>query len=226
MDSSNKMRSFIYLAVSAFAAFAAAQGTDNAFNVPPGGYDFTAGQPTNLEWTPSTSGTVTLKLQIGKDITPNSGEVIASNIPNSGTYSFVPPVTADPDTEYTVEIIDDNDPENFNFTPTFNVENPNFEETTSAAPTTTEAPTTSSTTEATTTSDSETSTTDASTTGTTMITSSASATESSTATDSESSTGTSTAEPTVQTTTAPGAGANLKVHGGMFALVAGVMAAL
>lgn len=72
------MRSFIYIAVSAFAAFAAAQTKDNAFNVPKGGYEFTAGEPTNLNWDPTTSGTITLKLQTSTDITPESGEVIAS----------------------------------------------------------------------------------------------------------------------------------------------------
>ena len=72
------MRSFMYMAVSAFAAFAAAQSNDNPFNVPNEGYDFTAGEPTTVTWDPTTDGTITLKLQIGTDITPESGIVIAS----------------------------------------------------------------------------------------------------------------------------------------------------
>lgn len=68
------MRSILYLAVSAFAALAAA--ADNPFNIPSHGYDFTAGSATTLSWKPTTSGTVTLKLQWGS-VTPTSGEVIA-----------------------------------------------------------------------------------------------------------------------------------------------------
>lgn len=72
------MRSAIYLAIGAFAAFAAAQGsTENAFLNPPGGYQFAAGKPTELSWTPSTDGTVTLKLQKGENTTPQDGIVIA-----------------------------------------------------------------------------------------------------------------------------------------------------
>lgn len=70
------MRSSIYVAVSAFAALVAAQ-TDNPFNVPSGGYDFTSGEPTTIKWTPTTDSTVTLKLQVGTNIRPDSGEIIA-----------------------------------------------------------------------------------------------------------------------------------------------------
>jgi hypothetical protein len=67
------MRSIFYLAISALAAVAAAQ---NPFSHPEGGFDFEAGKPTTIAWEPTTGGTVTIKLQKGDDITPNSGIII------------------------------------------------------------------------------------------------------------------------------------------------------
>jgi hypothetical protein len=69
------MRSIFCFALSAFAVLAAA--ADNAFNVPQGGYKFTAGQPTTLSWKATTKATVTLKLQKASDVTPDSGIVLA-----------------------------------------------------------------------------------------------------------------------------------------------------
>lgn len=66
--------------LSLFALLAAAiaqQGSgDNAFRIPPGGISFTAGQPATISWTPSTGGTVTLKLREGASSTLNPGTVI------------------------------------------------------------------------------------------------------------------------------------------------------
>ncbi|PGH35213.1 hypothetical protein GX50_01909 [[Emmonsia] crescens] len=116
------MRSAIYLAIGAFAAFAAAQGsTENAFLNPPGGYQFAAGKPTELSWTPSTDGTVTLKLQKGENTTPQDGIVIAAGIPNDGSYAYTPSASLGPGTDYNIQIIDDENPDNFNFTPKFSV---------------------------------------------------------------------------------------------------------
>ncbi|KAK2861432.1 hypothetical protein FQN49_004211, partial [Arthroderma sp. PD_2] len=107
------MRSVLYLALAA---------VENAFQVPPGGYDFTAGKPTTLTWAPSTEGTVTIKLQMTRDITPGSGIVLGSNLPNSGSFSFTPSAGLVEGKDYTIEIIDDQDPSNYNFTPTFTVD--------------------------------------------------------------------------------------------------------
>lgn len=73
---------FAYIAVSAFAAVVSAQlgGTENPFKVPQGGYEFNAGEPTTIRWDPTTDGTVTLKLQYGDDITPNSGIILAGEL--------------------------------------------------------------------------------------------------------------------------------------------------
>ena len=68
--------------LSLFALFAAAiaqQGSgDNAFKIPPGGISFTAGQPATISWTPSTGGTVTLKLREGAASALNTGTIIES----------------------------------------------------------------------------------------------------------------------------------------------------
>lgn len=70
--------------LSLFALIAAAvaqQGSgDNAFKIPPGGITFTAGQPATISWTPSTGGTVTLKLREGAASALNPGTVIKSKL--------------------------------------------------------------------------------------------------------------------------------------------------
>ena len=73
---------FVYIAASAFAAVVSAQvgGTENPFNVPQGGYEFNAGEPTTLQWDPTTDGTVTIKLQYGDEITPDSGIILAGEL--------------------------------------------------------------------------------------------------------------------------------------------------
>lgn len=73
---------FIYIAASAFAAVVSAQvgGTENPFNVPEGGYEFNAGEPTVLQWDPTTDGTVTIKLQYGDDITPDTGIILVGEL--------------------------------------------------------------------------------------------------------------------------------------------------
>lgn len=62
-----------------FAAVIAQQGSgDNPFKIPPGGISFTAGQPATISWTPTTGGTVTLKLREGAASALNTGTTIES----------------------------------------------------------------------------------------------------------------------------------------------------
>jgi hypothetical protein len=70
------MRSIIFLSLSALAAIAVAATKENPFNIPADGYEFSAGEPTTLTWDPTTSGTVTLKLQWGDVFTSDSGSTI------------------------------------------------------------------------------------------------------------------------------------------------------
>ncbi|KAM5457567.1 hypothetical protein MaudCBS49596_000764 [Microsporum audouinii] len=236
------MRSVLYLA---FAAVAAAASMENAFLVPPGGYMFSAGKPTTLNWTPTTGGTITIKLQMSKDITPGSGTVLGGNLPNSGSFSFVPPSSLIQGKDYTIEIIDDTDPSNYNFTPTFTVDgatgSPTGSPTTSRGSTTTSEATTTteestSSTPTTTRSSTSASTTESSSSDTTMttITTSAStttATDSSSTSETDSATDSST--PTSSTGAPTGSGApdpngavSLALPGGLLSLVFTLMALL
>jgi len=71
------MRFYTSFAVAALAAVAAANSKANPFNIPTDGYTFKAGQATTITWDPTTSGTVTLRLQWGAVTTANSGTALA-----------------------------------------------------------------------------------------------------------------------------------------------------
>lgn len=71
-------KTILALLAQALVAFAA----DNAFNVPTGGYNITAGQTTTLSWDPTTSGTVSLILRSGASSDLNAGTYIAQSISN------------------------------------------------------------------------------------------------------------------------------------------------
>ena len=95
----------------------------NTINIPAGqsSLEITAGQPQTVTWTNPSSGTVTIKLQeSGPNIGPDTGIVLASGITASdGTATF----TVDPNQVgqalYTLEMIDDTNPSNINFSPNF-----------------------------------------------------------------------------------------------------------
>ncbi|MCJ1314508.1 SMP-30 gluconolaconase LRE domain protein [Agyrium rufum] len=97
----------------------------NYFTPPAGGYLLAAGVPYQFTWKPTTGGTVTLVLRNGPNGNLNAGTVIASSIPNSGSYTFTPPLNIVPDVSYTVEIVDDQDTSEVNFTQQFDITNDN-----------------------------------------------------------------------------------------------------
>ncbi|KAF7116283.1 hypothetical protein CNMCM5793_004359 [Aspergillus hiratsukae] len=220
------MRSIFFLAFSALAAIAAAQSNANPFNIPASGYEFTAGEPTTLTWDPTTSGTVTLKLQWGSVFTADSGSTIVSSISNSGSYTWTVPSSIAARPDYSVEIISDQDPSETNYLPRFTVAGATgVASSTASATTTTSASTTSTTT---TTSGTPTMTTVTSTTA--SPSSSSSATSSST-TSSSSSTSTTTQTSTSATTSptsVPNANGGVinRISGGMMALVMGAIAVM
>ncbi|RMZ84873.1 hypothetical protein DV738_g252, partial [Chaetothyriales sp. CBS 135597] len=117
---------FFTTALALFASAALAQ-LNNAINVPEGQstLDVTAGQPVTITWSNPSDGTVTIKLQQSdSDITPDSGIVLSTNTPASAqTFTF----TVNPEQvnsyQYTIEIIDNNDPNNYNFSPNFGITN-------------------------------------------------------------------------------------------------------
>ncbi|KAF2402724.1 hypothetical protein EJ06DRAFT_307167 [Trichodelitschia bisporula] len=108
---------FTAIVISAFAALAAA--LDNPL-VPVAGA-LVAGQPTTITWQPTTSGTVSLQLRWGDAGNLNPGTSIAASVQNSGTYSWTPPSDLPSGTTYAIEIIDDSNKGNVNYTPQFTV---------------------------------------------------------------------------------------------------------
>ena len=202
------MRFFTSFAVVALAAIASASSTDNSFNIPTNGYTFKVGEPTTLTWTPSTSGTVTLRLQWGAVTTANSGSVIASNIPNDGSYTWDVPSNLAAQPDYTIEIISNDNDNDYNFLPRFTVEGSIVSVSTSTASKTSSTSSESSSSAASTSA----STTDSSSSSTASSTSASSSAASSSASQS--------AVPTTN------AGVANRVSGGLLAAVAGAIAML
>ncbi|KAK4507921.1 hypothetical protein PRZ48_001656 [Zasmidium cellare] len=117
-------RSFLVALVSApFLAFA--QDKPNPFNNPSGGYQVTAGQPLTLSWKPTTEGTVSLSLRMGNSGDLSQGTTFASNIPNSGSYTWQVPADTVRGSSYTIEIQSDSNPDETNYTPPFILESTN-----------------------------------------------------------------------------------------------------
>ncbi|KAJ5392285.1 hypothetical protein N7509_007775 [Penicillium cosmopolitanum] len=237
------------IVTSLLAALVAAKSTNNDFNNPAGGYTFTAGDSTTVTWDHKSGSTISLRLQSGSVTTATSGTAIASNIDNTGSFTWTVPTDLVKGKEYTIEIINDENTDDYNFLPYFTVVGATGSASTStAAPTTTtsaeststtEASTTSTTAEATTTTEAST-TTDATTTTTskaakttaTTLTkaSSSAATTATTSSETQSSTSASStsasSSASASSTAVPngnGAGVN-RVSGAMLALVAGAIA--
>lgn len=203
-------------AVALFASLALAQ--QNAINIPGSALDVTAGQPTTITWQNPSSGTVTIKLQQNdNNITPDSGIVLASNIPASAeTATFIIDPSKVNTNMYTIEIIDDTDPTNINFSPAFSIQGAQS----TAVDTNSSASVTGS---------SSTSTATGSTTTSTATDSSSSESSSASSTSDSSASSTSESSAT-QTTSAPSSdnngAAGLRVQGGLVAAIAVAVAVL
>ncbi|KAL1981957.1 hypothetical protein VTN96DRAFT_1969 [Rasamsonia emersonii] len=234
----------VVLTLSAFAALVAA--ADNPFQIPNGGYTFTAGQPTTLHWDPTTKGTVSLQLQWGSVTTPDQGITIASHIDNTGTYTWNVPADLAAQPDFTIRITDDSDPSDVNFLPRFVIAGASGTASvtsatstgTSASASSTGSSAASSTTLITTTTPASSSSSAAASSTTKSSSASASASSSSasaSATSSSSSSSstssassTATATSTGKPTSVPNVGgaAALKVPGALMGLVMGAMAML
>ena len=75
---------YIVLAIAAFSTMILAQQAagPNPFKVPQG-FALTAGKPTNIEWNPTTGGTVTLRLREGANSNLTPGTVIGCKLNNT-----------------------------------------------------------------------------------------------------------------------------------------------
>ncbi|KAJ5728629.1 uncharacterized protein N7483_003137 [Penicillium malachiteum] len=230
------MRAAIFAAV-AFSALVAADDTANPFDNPEGGYTFTAGSPTTLTWDPTTSGTIDLRLQWDTVTTPETGESIVSDYDNTGSYTWDVPSDLVAGREYTVEILDSSDTNDYNFLPYFTVAGATASASATATSTSSSSTSTSTSTTSTSTSTSSSSSTTATSTSTssassttlstktsTKTSTSASSTKaSSTATSTSSSSSSSSASSTASETSVPtaNAGGVTRVSGGLLAVAAG-----
>ncbi|KXG47568.1 Cell wall beta-glucan synthesis [Penicillium griseofulvum] len=226
------MRFFVSLAVAAMAAVAVADSKANPFNIPTDGYTFKTGEPTALTWDPTTKGTVSLILQWGAVMTGNSGTVIASNIDNSGSYTWDVPSSLAAQPDYTIKIVSDDDSDDYNYIGRFTVEGSTVSVTSSASSTkesTTKESTTESSTKATrTTTSDESSTASSKPTSSPSMTTASSTSASATPSETPSETPESSsaaASTTAAQTTVPTANAGVanRVSGGLLALVAGAL---
>jgi len=96
----------------------------NAFTLDPG-FSASAGSPVTLTWGPTTGGTVTLVLRSGASNNLDAGATIASGIQNTGSYTWQVPASVTRGSDYTIEIIDDQDPTKTNYSAYFVIESTN-----------------------------------------------------------------------------------------------------
>lgn len=122
----------LFIALLSAPLVVLAQSTANSFKVPEG-FSGSAGSPLTLNWTPTTSGTITLVLRTGNSANLEAGSIIASSIPNSGSYTWQIPADTVRNSDYAVEIVDDSDPSTYNFTPYFVIDSTVTVATTSAS---------------------------------------------------------------------------------------------
>lgn len=118
--------------VALLSAQLALAANPNPFNVPQGGWTATAGKPLDLSWQPTTSGTVTLVLRNGASNNLNKGVTIASGIANDGSYTWTPAATLPRGSDYSIEIVDDADPTETNYSPYFVLNSSNTVQSTAA----------------------------------------------------------------------------------------------
>lgn len=114
------------------APFLVLADNPNPFNIPSTGLSCTAGQACDLKWTPTTSGTISLVLRNGASNDLAKGVTIASHITNSGEFTWLPSANLPRGSDYTIEIIDDSDTSETNYTPYFVIESTNTLQSTTA----------------------------------------------------------------------------------------------
>ncbi|KAL8746423.1 MAG: hypothetical protein Q9190_001560 [Brigantiaea leucoxantha] len=210
--------SFLSIVAVLFATVSA-QTKPNAFTLP-SDFMITAGQPTTVTWTPSTPGTVTIRLRQGASSDLDQGVVVGSHIDNNGKYTFTIPASTVRNTGYALEIISDSDSNAVNYSPSFVVESKNTVASQTAATSAVASAATSATASST--------RTRSRSTMSTMNGSTAAAqtTDSSSPTMASGSAGVTTG--TVESTSAPTSGAiprkgDLRVQGGLVAMALGIV---
>ncbi|KAK7554487.1 Ser-Thr-rich glycosyl-phosphatidyl-inositol-anchored membrane family-domain-containing protein [Phyllosticta paracitricarpa] len=213
-----RFSSAIPIIIAGLSAFASAAG-ENAFVVPMSGFNPEAGKDTTIQWEPTAGKTITLKLRQGASSNLGSGTTIAANIPNDGSYTWSVPTDVVRGTDYTIQIVNDDDTSQTNYFPYFTIQSTNVVASSSAA-----SSAASSTDSASKTSASKASKTDASVTALDVSSSaSASATKSGSSSTSSSASRSSATEESAAATSTPGSaptsGANVIARGSVAAFV-------
>jgi len=195
---------------------------DNAFSLPAAGnyIGLKAGGSQTFTWTNLAGSTVTLTLRSGPNGDLSTGTVIADHIKNTGTFTWSIPSDQVEGATYAIEIINDDNTSDTNYTPQFVISSP-----VKATPSSASGAASSGTTMTTATA-SGTATTTAALTATTGASNSTVTTGSPTKTGSPSKSGTSTSTSSASTASvsvpATNAANGFKAGGALLALAAGV----
>lgn len=243
------MRLSLTLFASALVTLVSAQVGPNAFNIPLGGYFLKAGEPTTFTWSNQQGSTVTLRLRDGANGALNEGTLLQGmyrwprrlisspiyltrhtdsldHLPNTGSYTYTPDPNVVEGATYTLEITNDQNPNQVNYTPQFVISSPVKAVVVSVSAAASPTDSTLATVTITTTDSSTTTTTatEVSSTESSESVSSGTLTSKTTIT----ATSTSTSKIAIATTPIPSnnAAVGLKVGSGALALAAGVVAFL
>lgn len=105
-----------------------AEPEGNPITEPITGVIVPAGQPFEITWTPTTSGTVTLVLLKGPSTNAVPQYAIVENIPNSGSYSWTPSTKLAPSSDatgYGIQLICDDDGQ-YQYSTQFGISNADY----------------------------------------------------------------------------------------------------
>lgn len=97
----------------------------NPFTIPRSGFSFTAGEASDINWSPTTNGTVSIILRSGPNSNFDHGEIVASHISNTGTYTWTPSTSITLGLNYVLEIVNDDNLDQTNYSPYFVIDSHN-----------------------------------------------------------------------------------------------------
>jgi len=147
---------FSYLAVLWSMAVVQAQ-LSNPISRPVASDKLVAGETFDVKWRPDTPGPIKLILRKGNPQNLDTVGDVVTGLANSGSYSWAVPDNIETGAHYALQIVDENDPTEFNYTPLFAIEGTERRgpEASTTSTTTTESTTTQRTTESSTESNTE-----------------------------------------------------------------------
>ncbi|KAL8863949.1 MAG: hypothetical protein Q9198_010210, partial [Flavoplaca austrocitrina] len=129
------MRASLFCMASAFLSLVATQQPTgpNPFTLP-ADFMINAGEPTTITWTPTTGGTVSIRLRDGASSDLNQGIVVASDIENNGRAQITIPADTTRNSDYALQIVSGPGADDSNYSAQFVVESDNTVESVSSSP--------------------------------------------------------------------------------------------